>query len=234
LISGWHDLADRTGFLVVYPQGTSFPQRWNSSGSWGADVVDDVQFFRDMLESLPAVVDVDTSRVYVNGFSNGGGMAVRIGCQASDVVTAIGSVAGAIVDLGACQPSRPVPVMAFHGTADPVVGYRGNMPLPGLHHGADLTRAPSRFLGAEGWTAAWAQGNACDPIPVILPQQGDVSGVHYTGCSEDAKVVFYAIDEGGHTWPGGWPIPAVGKTSQDIDATQELWGFFQGYELAAP
>ena len=55
--------------------------------------------------------------------------------------------------------------------------------------------------------------------------------MRYAGCEEDATVVLYTIDGGGHTWPGGWPIPGVGKTSKHIDATEELWRFLQGYRL---
>lgn len=231
-ISGWHELADREGFLVVYPQGTSFPQRWNAGTTWGTAGVDDVQFFHDLLDDLSAVAAVDHSQVYVNGFSNGGGMSVRIGCEMADRVAAIGSVAGAVVDLQDCSPSHPVPVMAFHGTADPVVSYEGgDMRGRPLRQGAELTQAPTYFLGAEGWVAVWAEGNGCAPTPEVIPPQGDVQGRRYIGCDQDAEVVLYTIEDGGHTWPGGQPIPGVGKTSRDIDATDEMWRFFQVYRL---
>ena len=232
LITGWHQLADEEGFLVVYPQGTSFPQRWDAGETWGVSDVDDVQFFMDMVDDLSAVAAVDQSRIYVNGFSNGGGMTVHIACQAAERVAAIGSVAGAIVSMEDCSPSRPVPAMAFHGTSDPIVKYEGG-DLEGwlLRWAAGLTSAPSYFLGAEDWTAAWAEGNGCDPAAETIPPQGDVRGIRYTGCEQDATVVLFTIDGGGHTWPGGMPIPFVGKTTYDIDATEELWEFFQAYSL---
>jgi polyhydroxybutyrate depolymerase len=235
LISGWHALAREEGFLVVYPQGTQFPQRWNAGSTWGDSDVDDVQFFRDMLDHLSTLAAVDRSRVYVNGFSNGGGMTVRIGCEAADLVAAIGLVAGAVVEMEGCDPSRPLPVMAFHGTADPIVPYEGGV-MTGwlLRWAAGVTDAPTYFVGAEDWVATWAAGNGCDPEPETIPQQGDVRGVRYTGCAggaESADVVLYTIEDGGHTWPGGWPIPGVGKTSNDIDATRELWKFYQATRL---
>lgn len=234
-ISGWHKLARQEGFLVVYPQGTAWPQRWNSGAAWGTSDINDVQFFRDMIDDLATVATVDPSQVYVNGFSNGGGMTVRIACEAADQVTAIGTVASAVVSMGDCNPSRPVPTMAFHGTADPLVPYEGgDMPGRALPWGADLTRAPTYFVGAEAWVADWAGRNGCAPAPGMLPPQGDVRGVRYTGCDLDADVLLYTIEEGGHTWPGGPPIPAVGKTSSDIDATDEMWGFFQTYRLEDP
>jgi polyhydroxybutyrate depolymerase len=136
------------------------------------------------------------------------------------------------VNTGGCNPSRPVPAMAFHGTADPLVSYEGgNMQGRALSQGADLTRAPTRFVGAEEWVTLWAAGNGCDPTPEIIPSQGDARGVRYTGCDQGAGVVLITIEEGGHTWPGGAPIPGVGKTSRDIDATAEMWHFFQAYRL---
>lgn len=232
VISSWHRLADREGFLVAYPQGTSFPKRWNAGATWGAAAVDDVQFFRRMMDDLSTVAGVDRSRVYVNGFSNGGGMAVRIACEAADQVAAIGTVAGAVVDLENCYPSRPVPAMAFHGTADPIVPYDGgDMRGHALSLGAGLTDAPTYFVGAEEWVAIWAMGNGCDPTPAVIPPHGDVRSVHYAACDQDAEVTLHTIVDGGHTWPGGAPIPGVGKTSTDIDAAEEMWMFFQAYRL---
>jgi polyhydroxybutyrate depolymerase len=192
-----------------------------------------VQFFRDILDDLSSVAAVDLSRVYVSGFSNGGGMAVRIACEASDQVAAIGSVAGAVVGLGGCNPLRPVPVIAFHGTADPIVRYQGGM-LRGwfLRDAAGVTRAPNFFVGAEDWVATWAEGNGCDSRPAVGSPQGDVRVTRYTGCDQNATVILYTIEGGGHTWPGGWPIPAVGRTSREIDATEAQWRFFQRYTLA--
>jgi polyhydroxybutyrate depolymerase len=231
-ISLWHKLADREGFLVVYPEGTSFPQRWNAHSHWTAAGVDDVQFFRDILDDVSAVAAVDRSRVYVNGLSNGGGMTARIGCEASDEAAAIGTVAGAVVDMEHCSPSRPVPLMAFHGTDDPIVPYEGGPPRgEALQQGAELTGAPPALLGAADWTADWAERNGCAPAARVLPPQGDARGIRYTECDAGAEAIFYTIDGGGHTWPGGTPIPIVGKTSRDIDATEEMWKFFQEFHL---
>jgi polyhydroxybutyrate depolymerase len=134
--------------------------------------------------------------------------------------------------MDACNPARPVPMMAYHGTADPVVPYQGGeMPDWLLRQGAGVIDAPIYFVGAEDWTSAWAASIGCDATPDALPAQGDARGIRYTGCDDDAEVIFYTIEGGGHTWPGGWPIPAVGKTSSDIDATEEMWQFFQGYSL---
>jgi polyhydroxybutyrate depolymerase len=231
LLSGWHELADREGFVVAYAQGTSYPRRWNAGATWGAEV-DDVHFFRDLVDDLSTLAAVDRSRVYVNGFSNGGGMSVRIGCDAADAVAAIGSVAGAVIDMAACNPSRPVPAMAFHGTADWVVPYDGGeMSVLPLKLGADLTRAPSHFVGAEQWVATLAGLNGCNPTVEALPPQGDVRGSRFTGCDQGADVILYTVEVGGHQWPGGTTIPGAGRNTMHVDATEEMWRFFEGYRL---
>jgi polyhydroxybutyrate depolymerase len=232
LITGWHKLAAHEGFLVVYPQGTKFPQRWNAGPGWADADVDDVQFFRDILADLPTVAAVDPERIYVNGFSNGGGMAQRIGCEVAGQVAAIGSVAGAVESMEGCAPARPVPAMVFHGTDDPVVLYDGGevqyLPLRWL---AAALGATPNFVGAN-WVPEWAEKNGCDTTPEAIPASGAVEGVRYSGCQDGADVVFYAVGGAGHTWPGGWPIPGgLGKTSKDIDATAEQWAFFQAYRL---
>jgi polyhydroxybutyrate depolymerase len=234
LITGWHRLADEQGFLVVYPQGTGFPQRWYASATWGrSPETDDVQFYRDMLADLHSIANVDRSRVYVNGFSNGGGMTVHLGCEAADTFAAMGAVAAAVVTTGDCVPSRPMPAIVFHGTADPIVPFKGGeMGSQFLQVATEVTHAPPAFVGAEDWVAFWAESNGCDSAASPLPPQGDVRGVRYAGCDGGADVVFYTIAGGGHTWPGGFPIPGVGKTSRDVSATEEMWEFFQAYTLA--
>jgi len=231
-ITGWHRLAEKEGFLVVYPQGTNFPQRWNSGSTWNATSSDDVQFFQEMLNDIAAFTPYDTAKVYVNGFSNGGGMTMRLACEATDQITAVGTVAAAVVVSLDCDPSGPLPLMAFHGTGDPVVNYEGfGMQYPLLRFGAGVTHAPVEFYGAEEWTALWAGNNGCDPNPTELPASGGVSGVQYSSCDEGADVIFYTIDGGGHTWPGGFPLIITGKTTNDIKATNELWQFFQQFNL---
>lgn len=220
LITGWNRIADREGFIVVYPQGTGTPLRWNAS---------DVQFLRDLVAEVETLVSIDRQRVYVNGLSNGGAMTHRLACEAADLVAAAGMVAAPVGDLpGGCTPSRPVPIMSFHGTADPIVDYEGS---PGV---AGPSERHWAYLPAPQWAADWAARNGCAPDPEPISAVGDTRGVRYTGCDAGVEVVLYTIDGGGHTWPGGVPIPLVGKTSRDVDASETMWQFFVRYELASP
>jgi polyhydroxybutyrate depolymerase len=225
-ISGWNDLADEYGFIVVYPSGTKFPRRWQAGSRVGdsTDPLLDVIFISDLLDELESKYNIDASRVYANGLSNGGGMSFLLGCMLSDRITAIGGVAGAYAfPLEDCLPSRPVPMIAFHGTADPIVSYHGGLSGDNGFLFPDLPE----------WMAARAVLNGCVGAPLDLPASGDASGIRYSGCSQGADVVFYTLLAGGHSWPGGDPLPEwiVGYTSQDINATQVMWEFFRQFSI---
>ncbi len=222
--SQWNPIADDHNFAVVYPQGTNFPLRWNAGEfsfvrNRGAD---DVGFISALINDLATTACIDTTRVYANGLSNGGGMSNRIACEIADKIAAIGSVAGAYTPLpDGCQPTHPIPVMAFHGTDDRIVNYNGNLGL-GL--------PPT-----EEWAAGWADRNHCDPMPKNLPPQGQVTGIEYVNCEDNAAVIFYTIKDAGHTWPGGGPQPqiGVGRTNRDINASQMMWMFFSQYKKSS-
>ena len=225
-VSHWNDLADEYGFIVVYPMGTGFPLRWGTP-SWAGDggqALRDVKFISDMIDKIEGEYNIDKTRIYANGLSNGGGMSFLLACKLSDRIAAIGGVAGAYsTPFDECNPSRPVPVIAFHGDADPIVPYQGG------------TRRPPGFSlpAVSDWIAGWAKHNRCNTPPVELPANGEVSGIRYTNCAQNADVDFYAVHGGGHSWPGGKGLPRliVGHTTQDIDATQVMWDFFQAHPL---
>lgn len=215
--SGWDDIADSENFIVAYPQGTQSPARWNAGPNLltRGNRADDVAFIRDLIAQVTQNYCIDTARIYVNGISNGGGMTNRIACEMADQFAAAGMVAPAVSKIGDCEPSRPIPIIDFHGTEDPLVAYDGNRIFP----------------AAQDWAAEWAARNGCDPTPENIPATGDVSGVHYVNCDDNADVILYTIDGGGHTWPGGPPLPLLGKTTRDIDATSTMWEFFKAHPL---
>lgn len=225
-VSQWNELADEYGFIVVYPMGTGFPLRWRTNGEPGSEIdpMLDVTFISDLIDKLSAEYTIDPARIYANGLSNGGGMSFVLACELSERIAAIGTVAGAyLFPWDACKPSRPVPVIAFHGTADPIVPYQG-----GPSERFDI---PFPFI--PDWVAEYARLNGCNRAPFELPAQGETSVVQYTACLSDADVIFYTITGGGHSWPGGDPIPEfiVGKNTQDVDATELMWEFFQQHPL---
>lgn len=224
-VSRWNDLADEYGFIVVYPAGTGFPMRWRTSGASGSatDPMQDVAFISDLIDKLSDEYNIDPTRVYANGLSNGGGMSFVLSCKLSERIAAFGSVAGAYsFPWAACNPSRPVPAIIFHGTADPIVPYQGGPSGP----------SGFTFPYIPDWVDSLARRNGCDEVPQNLATSGDVSGVQYTSCAGD--VDFYTIAGGGHSWPGGGYLPKfiVGNITHDIDASRTMWEFFQQHPLS--
>ena len=224
--SRWNEVADENGFVVVYPSGTGVPLRWNTH-DWSRASLPincEVQFISDLIDYLMDHFNIDPTKIFVNGLSNGGGMAFVLACRLSERIAAIGSVSGAyLMPWEECHPVRPVPAIIFHGTADPIVPYRGK----------DSTLFGSNFPALPTWVLNWALRNSCNFAPINLPTIGNVSGVRYVSNNESADVVFYTIHGGGHTWPGGKNLPErfSGPATRDIDATRVMWNFFSRFRL---
>ena len=223
-ISGWTALADQHGFIVVCPMGTGFPLRWRAYGPPGSenDPMLEVNFISALIDQLSRQYNIDPAHIYANGLSNGGGMSFALACMLSERIAAVGMVGGAyLLPWEQCHPARSVPAVVFHGTADPIVPYQG-----GPSGRFDLP-----FPAIPEWVDGLARHNGCTEETIALPASGEVSGVQYSDCA--AEVVFYTIADGGHSWPGGEPIPEwiAGHTTMDIDATQVMWEFFTQHPL---
>lgn len=221
-ISRWNLLADEYGFLVVYPMGTGFPLRWRASG--GPGLASEVTFISDLIDHLQGQYNLDPARIYANGLSNGGGMSFALSCKLAERIAAIGSVAGAhLLPWEECSPARLTPVIVFYGTADPIVPFKG-----GPSRSFDIP-----FPVVDEWVQTLAERRGCAPQAQALPRAGEASGVRFTGCAQNAEVIYYTITGGGHTWPGGDALPEfiAGYTSTDINATRLMWEFFLQHPL---
>lgn len=168
----WNKVADENGFIVVYPSGTGLPLRWRANQVPGEESsrMIEVQFISDLIDKLQDEYNIDPQRIYANGMSNGAGMTFLLACELSDRLAAIGGVAGAyFTPWDDCNPSRPMPGIFFHGTADKIVPYdggfyeRGNQPFPNIPE----------------WVGQWAAVNKCEPDILEIPREKDVSGVRY-------------------------------------------------------
>ncbi len=222
--------ADESGFILVLPAGVNAV--WNSGGGPGADPgfdggVDDVGFLDAMLDEIEAYFGVDAGRVYVAGFSNGGGMAHRLACQRAGRYAAFAALHITKQTTYPCDPERPVAVMMMAGTADPVVGYGES--------------GPTR-LDMEGTVGFWRDENGCAVDPVVSEiadanpfDATTVTHREYAGCADGGAVEFYVINGGGHNWPGAPPfLPSfiLGKNNLDIDANERVWNFVSQFTLA--
>ncbi len=223
-VTAWNDLADAQGFIAVYPTGTGMPLRWSSASggvSFGGAPVDDVAFVSAMLNSLAEELCLDTSRIFASGFSAGGAMTYILACELADRVAAFGMVSGSYNEPeDGCEPARPVPLIAFHGTADTVVPYDGGQVMF------------FSFAPVGDWVQAWVERDGCEPQPETVTD-GDITTQTYSQCDDEVQVIFYAIEGGGHAWPGSAFMleNAPGETTDAVSATALMWDFFSRYTL---
>ncbi len=231
-LSHWEKLAEEENFCVVYPQGSGYPLRWNASNEFAISPIDDVAFIGDVMRTVSDLLSIDSRRIYVTGMSNGGSMTARLAWTLPGVFAAAGIVSAPPVKLPAnLDGEKPVPLIAFYGTSDPLVKYKGGTvarsPL------TRLLRLPAHqiaFPAIKPWIEAWAQRNGCNPNPESLPLCNEIMGLKFTGRQKASEVEFYTIAGSGHTWPGGAPT-FVGITNRSIDATTEMWEFFKRHSM---
>lgn len=221
----FRSMADREGFLLVYPQGERLrggSTHWNVGGWTNGSSVDDVGFTEAMIDALAAAYSVDLGRVYSTGHSNGGYMSFLLACQLSGKITAVASVSGAMTPetFAECNPERPVPVLQIHGSADPVVPYDG----------ASWTFSIDEVIGY------WANHNECNAIPDVayLPNSPDTTSdtaleqIGYEQCATGAAVAHIKYIDGGHEWLG--TSDNAGHRNADIDTNEQIWAFLSQFE----
>lgn len=231
-------------FFVLTPAITeSGVPRWNfSKGS------NDVAWLSALLQNVESSACVDLRRVYATGLSLGAYTVSSLACQLSSSIAAVAPVAG-IQAYPWCQPTRPVPVIAFHGDADPILAYQGGLgpagkALPTANGTGSLgdatSAAASAVLGTQflksvpTQAAEWAKRNGCGTPAVSTKVSSDTTRLSYP-CAADSSVVLYTVHGGGHSWPGGppgvYPESIVGKETQTISADALMWRFFLDHPL---
>lgn len=225
-MSRWDEVADDEGFIVVYPSAAA----GHGVPAWHVEAGDlngrDNVFIAELIDTLRARYNIDTTRIYANGLSHGGGMSFGLSCALSDRIAAVGLVGSAQTEpWRSCRDTTAVPMINFHGTDDRFAAYRGGRSWV-LPRGQTF---PSQLV----WTANWAKRNRCAATPIDSVIALDVRSRSYRGCAHNADVVLYTIAGGGHTWPGGGPHPAwfVGKMTRSIEASRIMWRFFLDHPL---
>lgn len=209
--------SDEAGFIAVHGEGIGSQQSWNAGACCGEAMtskVDDVALVRAILDELEAKLCVDTKRVFATGMSNGGFLSHRLACELSDRIAAVAPVAG-VLGVPTCTPTRPVPVMHFHGTYDPLVPYAG------------VDDGQRKFPSVPDTIDGWAKRDGCTDVARKTVERDDVVCTTRDKCAGGAEVTLCTVTGGGHTWPGAIPIPAMGHTTQAIRATDAMWEFFQ-------
>ena len=230
--SGMDATADAAGFVVAYPQGDipmgdgfawSVPgQPLRNGAPVPAGAADDVEFVRQSITALTQSHRIDPKRVYVTGYSGGARMASELACDLPSFA-AVAPVDGVRFP-ESCDNARPLPILAFHGTDDPVNPYDGGAQPPWTY-------------GVDEAIARWAAHDACRaPAPPSQPAPS-VRLADFEGCAGGGAVALYTIEGMGHEWPGGPPMPAritarLGAQSRAIDANAVMWAFFRAHPLS--
>jgi polyhydroxybutyrate depolymerase len=219
--SNMDSLADSGRFVVAYPNAsTSILGRlrsdWNAGECCGSPAkhdVDDIGFLRELIRDLSVRLPVDSSRIYVAGFSDGGRMTYRVGCELADEVAAIGVVSGSLQD-ATCHPHRAVSLIAFHGTDDSEVPYADSL---------DSVAWPSTIPAAREAPPSlrfWANRDGCRGFTVRRVSAHVVRGL-FQAC-QGADVVLYTIEGGSHGWTDDSQRRSVSPEPMHELATSEI------------
>lgn len=213
-------IADTANFIVVYPQGTLLQgvTHWNVGGWTLSSNTDDVGFISSLLDSLSNQYNIDQTRIYGTGMSNGGYMSFLLACQLSNRIAAIASVTGSMTPqmYNVCDPQRPVPILQIHGTNDQTVPYFGD---------------PSWTESISNVLQYWVDHNNCNALPSVysFPNINLFDGStaeRSTWFNGDNSVVtdHIKVIDGGHDWFGVWG-------NMDIYSSAEIWNFFAQYDI---
>ena len=199
--SGFETLSATERFLVATLEGEN--NRWNVPVQPGR--ADDVAYVSDVIDHVAARVCLDPSRVYMTGFSGGGRMTSLAACKLGSRLAAVAPVS-ALRWPGPCDGPR-VPVLTFHGLADPQNPYDGHA----AGRGAEWEESVPDAL------ASWARHNGCKGEAILEDPPGPLSTMRYEGCG-DTEVRMIRIDGLGHTW-----------TKTEVDTTGVMWQFFKSH-----
>lgn len=222
-LADFRPIADKDKFIVICPASKHI---WHDGKNNGG--IDDVKFIDRLITYAIDTYHADPQRVYITGISNGGFMTSRLACQLYKRIAAIAVVAASLDVNEGYDVQSPMPVIYMHGTKDKIVSYNG-----GKMFGRQI-------YSQKEILQKWVKLDGCNPEPVItnIPDTAkDSTSVikeEYFNPANGLKVVGYTINNGGHTWPGGWqfmPEFIVGKTTKNLNACQVIWDFFKQYKL---
>jgi polyhydroxybutyrate depolymerase len=231
---GFERLADRDGFIVVYPEG--YEGHWNDcrrKGPYAAKQlgIDDVGFVRALVARLRSTYGADSARVFAVGLSNGGHMGYRLALEAPELVRAVAAV-GANVPAPEnfdCTPAvGAASVLIMDGTDDPINPYEGGrVTLFGFGDRGNVMSAresAAYFARRGGITGAPATERIAQPAG---------SGRTWAEravwpAAAGAEVRLYTIHGGGHMvpQPHARAPRLLGRTHRALDGPAEIWGFF--------
>ena len=234
--TGFSSLADRENFIVLYPNGIGilgYLQHWNAGHCCGkaqADQIDDVGFVASAVEDAANRLNVNRARIFMLGFSNGGMFAYRFAAERGEMLAGFAALAASIgsrtpetkTEWQIPEPSRALPLLIMHGTADHSVPFHGKK--------SQRSGQPRFYQSVAQSAAFWRSNNGCgDAEPTLVLSNGAVRLTKWSDCSGNVPVWLYVLQEWEHIWPGPYftdkledPHPLKG-----FDAAEIIWDFFK-------
>ena len=238
--TGMNSIAEREGFIAVYPQGT-IDSNGNTFFNVGYEFnddspINDVSFIRELVRSISQEFNLKRKKAFATGMSNGGDMSYLLACTSSDLFKAVAPVAGVLMKglKDSCELSSPVPIFEIHGTADKISLFEGDLNNEG-GWGAYYDLPSTIDFFAERY-----QLTNKSVKQMISKESGADYDIfferHWTDDLEE-EVWMYRIEDGRHVWPGikfdWWDNPLAwfyfGSGNEDINASEEVWAFFKKY-----
>ncbi len=236
----WMELADSEKFIVVYPEGLNGAYgkpTWNDcrGDCTVSSDADDVHFIEVLIDTLSKLYNIDTTRIYVSGTSNGGFMALRLAVCIPHKIAAVASVAASMPAVSECpDPHVPVSVLFMNGTDD------NHMPYNGGLCGSPPDSAHGTAMRTDSAVLLWIHVNHTDTVPIVDtfpdldPDDGGVvERFVYSGGIDSTEVVLYKVHGGGHSAPSIKEQYSAlyehyfNRQNHDIEMVNEVWEFFK-------
>jgi len=189
--------------IVVYPDAVPSEKRglqpgWNSTYCCGTGLVnniDDVGFILALIERLTQDYDIDQSKIFVTGFSNGATMAQYLATEHPEKFTGVAAISGSIgVEKKKLKPTTAIPILLAHGRNDKSIPFKG-----GVLGGDDFFD----WIDFDTTVNTWRKVNDCGSETKIIEQSSSREIVDYEGCNALVRSVIYP--NLGHQWDG-WRI----------------------------
>ena len=205
--------AEANSFILVYPQGSCLngASHWNPCPIDGDNksTADDVGFVEAMISEISSQYNLDMERIYAAGYSNGGMMAYGLANYKSDLIAAVASVSGTMLNCTG-PTSHPMPVVHLHGTSDGVVSYNGSNDWNSVQSTLDY----------------WTSFNNTISTPTInTDNTGGMTIEHYSYEQGDnsVSVEHYKYIGGDHVW--------FNEPYQGQNASELVWNFMSKYDI---
>lgn len=218
------------GYIVVFPNGYS-QFKSGKIGTWNAGKccafardknIDDVGFIKEMITHLQNQLNIDRTKIFADGMSNGGMMAYRLACEMPDTFKAIASVAGTD-GTTSCNPKKPISILHIHAKDDDHVLFTGGAGKNAFRDESQVTD----FVSVPDTIAKWVKLNSCEGKPTRNLEKPGAYCEKYVKCKNNTEVQLCVTETGGHSWPGGKKPRGGGNSSTAISANDVIWEFFK-------